>query len=177
MSTRQRRVLIVGLPVVALAASIGIVANASKPYRTDGPLQPAGGAGLEYPLPADQALTWGMPLPWNETAAEIRIESIEPVNPRGLDVLGVLARYPSPNEGIGLALGFPPDGVETSPVEGAVLPVRGSRNETLEVLIGVQRHPNAPEEVIEGLRVRYQAGGEKFETVFPWTLRLTAPTD
>ena len=177
MSTRQRRVLIVGLPVIALAAAIGIAASVSKPHRTNGPLQPAGGAGVEFALAAHQPATWAMPLPWNETAADIRIESVQPVNPRGLDVLGVLARYPSPSDGLINALGFPPAGMETSPVENAVIPVRGSPNETLEVLIGVQRHPNASEGVIEALRVRYESAGEEFEVVFPWSLRVTAPDD
>jgi hypothetical protein len=116
-----------------------------------------------------------MPLPFNETAADIRIGSVEPLAPSGLDILGILASHPGPMDGITSARGFPPPGAPTEPIAGAALHVRGSPDEALYILIGVRRQPNAAAGVIEVLRVRYEAGGRLFEVVFPWSLRVVPP--
>ena len=174
MSRTARRMLVVGLPVLALAALVYGVASAQKTYRLDGPIQPTGGAGVEAPLEAGSIGTWAMPLPFNETGADIEIESVEPIDPQGLTILGVRASYPGPSDGIMFAPGYPPEGVPSEPIENAKLYVRGSSREILQLLIGVQRSSAEPG-TIDALRVRYVAGGERFETTFPWTLKVTDP--
>lgn len=129
------------------------------------------------PLDSDVPATWAMPLPLNRTGADIRIESINLINPVGLELLGVLASYPTPSEGLINAYGFPPPGVVTSPVENAVLPVAGSPNQILQILIGIKRPVSVDAGTIDGLRVRYRAGSERFEVSLPWSLRVTAPQD
>ncbi len=174
MSRTARRILVVGLPVFALAALVYGVASAQKTYRLDGPIQASGEAGVEAPLGAGETGTWAMPLPFNETAADIEIESVEPINPQGLTIFGVKASYPGPSDGIVFVPGYPPEGVPSEPIEHAKLYVFGSSREILQLLIGVQRTAAAPG-TIDGLRVRYVAGGERYETTFPWTLKATDP--
>jgi hypothetical protein len=175
MTSPARRILLVGLPVLALAALVYGAASAQRTYRPDGPIQPIGGAaGVEAPLAPRKTGTWAMPLPFNETAADIDIESVDVVNPQGLTILGIKASYPGPADGILFVLGYPPDGIPTEPIENAKLYVAGSSREILQLLIGVQRTTAAPG-TIDGLRVRYVAGGTRYETVFPWTLKATDP--
>lgn len=174
MSRTARRMLVVGLPVLALAALVYGVASAQKTYRLDGPIQPTGGAGVEAPLGVDMIGTWAMPLPHNDTAADIEIESVDAVNPQRLTILGIKASYPGPMDGIMFVYGYPPEDVRAEPIENAKLYVRGSSREILQLLIGVQRSSAEPG-TIDALRVRYVAGGERFETTFPWTLKVTDP--
>src|SRR6476620_993913 len=145
MTRTARRILMVGVPVLALAALLYGAASAQKTYRLDGPIQPTGGAaGVEAILAPGKTGTWAMPLPWNETAAEIEIESVDPVNPRGLTVLGIKASYPGPADGIVFVDGDPPDGVPSEPIENARMYVFGSERAILQLLIGVQRTGTAP---------------------------------
>lgn len=174
MSRTARRIVLVGLPVFALAALIYGAASVQQTYRLDGPIQPTGGAGVEALLGADMIGTWAMPLPFNETAADIEIESVDAVNPQGLTILGVKSSYPGPMDGIMFGHGYPPDEVRSEPIENAKLYIRGSSREILQLLIGVQRSSAEPG-TIDALRVRYVAGGERFETTFPWTLKVTDP--
>jgi len=174
MIRTARRMLVVGVPVLALAALVYGVTSAQKPYRLDGPVQPSGGAGVEAPLGVDMIGTWAMPLPHNDTAADIEIESVDAVNPQRLTILGIKASYPGPMDGIMFVYGYPPEDVRSEPIEHAKLYVRGSSREILQLLIGVQRSSAEPG-TIDALRVRYVAGGERFETTFPWTLKVTDP--
>jgi hypothetical protein len=174
MSRTARRILLIGLPVFALAALAYGAASAQKTYRFDGPIQAAGAAGVEAPLEVGKIGTWAMPLPFNETAAEIDIESVDVLNAQGLTILGVKASYPGPSDGIVFVPGYPPDGLPSEAIEHAKLHVFGSSREILQVLIGVQRGGAGPGS-IDGLRVRYVAGGQEYETTFPWTLRVTDP--
>ncbi len=52
---RSRALLTVALALLALAALLAGVAGTSRSYPTDGPLQPGGGAGVEFPLPVPLA--------------------------------------------------------------------------------------------------------------------------
>ncbi len=173
MTRTARRILIVGLPLLALAALVYGAASAQKTYRLDGPIQPVGGAaGVEAILALGETGTWAMPLPWNETAADIEIESVDALNPQGLTIVGIKASYPGPSDGIVFVPGYPPDGVPSEPIENAKMYVFGSQRAILQLLIGVRRTGTAPG-TVEGLRVRYVAGGTRYETVFPWTLKAT----
>jgi hypothetical protein len=166
--------MLVGLSVFALAALVYGVASAQKTYRVDGPIQAFGGAGIEAPLEVGKIGTWAMPLPWNETAADIEIESVDVINPQGLTVLGVRASYPGPSDGISFAYRYPPGGFPSEPIEHAKYYVFGSPRQILQLLIGVQRTRAEPG-TIDSLRVRYLAGGQRFETTFPWTLEVRDP--
>ncbi|MBA2719273.1 MAG: hypothetical protein H0U52_08560 [Chloroflexi bacterium] len=111
-----------------------------------------------------------MPLPWNETGADIAIESVDALNPQGLTVLGIRASYPGPADGVVFVDGYPPEGVPSVPIENATMDVVGSERAILQMLIGVQR-TGTPTGTIDALRVRYVAGGTRYESVFPWTLK------
>jgi hypothetical protein len=175
MTWPARRILLIGLPVFALAALVYGAASAQRTYRSDGPIQPIGGAaGVEAPLAPGKTGTWAMPLPFNETTGDIEIESVDVLNPRGLTILGIKASYPGPADGIVFVPGYPPDEIASEPVENARVYVAGSNREILQLLIGVQRTGDSPG-TIDGLRVRYVAGGTRYETVFPWTLKATDP--
>lgn len=174
MSRTARRMLLVGLPVLVLAALIYGAASLRPTYRLDGPMQASGGAGVEALLAPGMIGTWTMPLPHNDTAADMEIESVDAINPQGLTILGILASYPGPTLGTIFVEGYPPEGVPSEPIEDAKYYIRGSSRDILEVLIGVQRSSAEPG-TIDGLRVRYVAGGERFETTFPWTLKVVDP--
>ena len=131
-----------------------------------------GVVGVEAILAPGRTGTWAMPLPWNETGADVAIESVDALNLQGLTVLGIKASYPGPADGIVFADGYPPVGVPSEPIENATMYVVGSERATLQLLIGVHRAGIAPG-TIEALRIRYMAGGTRYETVFPWTLKAT----
>ena len=115
MSRTAHRMLLVGLPVLAFAALVDGAASVQEDYRLDGPMQTTGGAGVEAVLALGMIGTWAMPLPHNDTAADMEIESVDPINPHGLTILGVLASYPGPMDGIMFVGDIHPKGSRLGP--------------------------------------------------------------
>jgi hypothetical protein len=173
MTRPLRRVLEVGLPAVVLVVILATVAGTVQNARTDGPLRASSPVSVEFPLRPGQPATWGMTLPTNPTIADIRVESVEPVGVDGLKVLGVLVSHPARDGSLVNALGFPPHGIVTSPVENSLLPALGSPMPELQALVGVALEPGHDSGAIDAIRVRYVAVGERYEAVFPWSLRIT----
>ncbi len=167
----RHRYLAAALSVVGLAVIIAIAASTLTATRQDGPIRYDGSAGVTWAVARGEPFTWTMPLPPNPTPSDIYVQSVEPVGTVGLEVLGVLAAY-----GCGLPttdLGFPPPGVSTSPLEGAILPASSDPCDTPTAVIGLRRDQSATIGVIEGLRMKYESGGTVYETILK--LQLVAP--
>jgi hypothetical protein len=113
-----------------------------------------------------------MPLPDNQTASDVTLESITPDGVAGVEVLGV-AVSPAGCEVSSISLGYPAPNVLAQEIRGAVIPA-GAKPCALQVLIGVARTaPGAAQ--IKALLVRYRHGGTSYEDLIPWTLRVTDP--
>lgn len=186
---RLRRVdrrLILGVILIALAATFVVAASARWGRHQGGPLEARSHVTLRFPLPDGEALTWGMDLPRNPTSTEVTLEAIEPVGARGVEVIGTAASYPVLRAdgmcvSIGLVRGFPPAGVQTLEVRGAPVPAAGPPgpprcgDQPPAVLIGVRRAPAAPTGTIDALRLLYVADGTHYEVLLPYSLELTRP--
>lgn len=183
-----RRVRLIGL-VLIVAAAAAVAANTLRGPRQDGPLQLPLGTRVtaRFPLPSDEVLTWGMDLPWdpsNRLPEDIRIESIEPVGARGLEVLGlVLNNAVLRPDGTCLSYGirtgraFPPPEVPTRAVKGDVLAAAVDQPcvNHPSVLVGVRRPADSALGVIDALRMLYQYRGTTYELVLPFTLEVRPP--
>jgi hypothetical protein len=183
-----RRVLAGGL-LLAVAVVAAVVVNALRGPRQDGPLQlpPGTQFTVRTALPDGEVLIWGMDLPWdpsNRVPGDIRIESIETVGVRGVEVLGlVLNNAVLRPDGICLSYGvrpaatFPPPDVPIRDVKGAVLPAEDKRPcvNHPSVLVGVRRSPESALGVIEALRMLYEHQGTAYELVLPFTLEVRRP--
>ena len=129
-ATTVPRPLVAAAALLAVAVIGVVAANALRGPRQDGPLKTTGSFNVSYSLGDDELFIWGMNLPWYGDSAveDIRIESIEPVGTRGLEVLGlVLNNSVLQPDGTCLSYGdrpaasFPPPEVPTREVNGAVL--------------------------------------------------------
>jgi len=91
-ATTVPRPLVAAAALLAVAVIGVVAANALRGPRQDGPLKTTGGFNVSYSLGDDELFIWGMNLPWygDSAVGDIRIESIEPVGPRGLEVLGLV---------------------------------------------------------------------------------------
>jgi hypothetical protein len=166
MNAQTKRRL-AGLGFVALGLAFATLAVVASTMRTDGPLATVSQAEVGFPLGDGQVATWGMPL-GNQTASDIEVEAIDLVDVTGLEIVGTSGYIPL-DGGIGSALGYPPAGIVTSPIAGSI--IRGGS--ALDVLTGFRLEPGASSGAIGGLRVRYNSAGGKYETVLPWSLKVT----
>jgi hypothetical protein len=170
-----------GAALLAIAVTVIAGANALRSPRQDGPLKTNSVFGVSYPLADDEVFIWGTNLPWYGDAAvgDIRIDSIEPVGTRGIEVLGlVLNNSVLQPDGICLAYGnrvaasFPPPDVPTRAVSGAVLSAVGGKtcSNLPSVLVGVRWLPNSSAGRIDALRMLYRNEGVTYELVMPYSL-------
>ncbi len=175
-----RRVLLsavlVAITVVVVAAAIVL-----RGPRHDGPLTTNSAVNISYPLADEEVFVWGMNLPWygDPAVGDIRIDSIEPVGTRGIEVLGlVLNNSVLRPDGSCLSYGdrpaasFPPSEVPTREVSGAVLSdADGKRcSNDPSVLVGVRWLPNSSAGRIDALRMLYHHRGVAYELVMPYSL-------
>jgi hypothetical protein len=177
-----RRILVVGL-MLGLTATAVVTANALRGPRQDGPLKTNSIFGVSYPLADDEVFIWGTNLPCYGDAAigDIRIDSIEPVGTRGIEVLGlVLNNSVLQPDGICLSYGnrvaasFPPPDVPTRAVSGAVLSAAGGKTcgNLASVLVGVRWLPNSSAGRIDALRMLYRHESVAYELVMPYSLDI-----
>ena len=61
----------------------------------------------------------------------------------------------------------------TSPIAGSIIHPAGGDGWVLDVLVGFRLAPGVSNGGIDGLRVRYNSAGNKYETVLPWSLKIT----
>jgi hypothetical protein len=175
------RRLAVPLAITAtiVVAVIAALALSSPKYRTDGPWTSPDRVNVDFPIAANQSATWGMPLPKNPTLSAITIESIEPLDVRGIDVLGVRLGKIDATNGSGSIVNapqWPPEGIDTLAVDGVVLPPVGAGSFDLQVLVGVRHEASEASGSIGGIRIRYELAGAHYEVLFPWSLGLSQPT-
>jgi len=182
----MKRRVVLGVLALVFAASVVVAVNALRGPRKDGPLQSTNDRmNIKAPLAAEQILVWGKDLPWDPAVGDIRIESIEPVGTRGLEVLGlVLNNSVLQADGTCLAYAgarivssFPPPEIPTREVEGAVLVAAdGSTcSNHPSVLVGVRRPPDSSAGRIDALRVLYVHEGSRYELVMPYSLDICPP--
>ena len=172
---------------MVLAVAVAVAAIVLRGPRQDGPLQvPAGSHyGVRFPLADDRMSTWEAFVPFNPTVTDIRVESVELVGTKGIDVLGVVLGYPvSQADGVCLSTGtleierFPPsERITTSQVRGAVLPAADRRTcvNNPTIVVGVQRQADSSVGVIAAVRVMYEYQGAMFELVLPQSLEVYRP--
>ncbi len=173
--------ILAGAALLAVAATVVVAANSLRGPRHDGPLKTNSIVGISYPLADDEVFIWGTNLPWYGDAAvgDIRIDSIEPVGIRGIEMLGlVLNNSVLQPDGICLSYGnrvvagFPPPDVPTRAVSGAVLSAAGGKtcSNLASVLVGVRWLPNSSAGRIDALRMLYRHQGTAYELVMPYSL-------
>jgi hypothetical protein len=165
----RRSLVAVGVPALVVTLGVGGVLVTAP--RTDGPLVAPSAVTVEFELAIGRAGTWGIILPTNPTMSDITIESIEAVDARGLQIVGMLINDPERDGGIGSLDVYPPLGVLARAVEGAVLPAVGTDPPHRQLLIGVRR-TGTDAGSIEALRVRYRHAGESYEVILPYSLRI-----
>ena len=181
----KRRVLISVFALV-FAATVVVAVNALRGPRQDGPLQTTNSRfNVRAPLAPEQILVWGRDLPWDPAVGDIRIASIEPVGTRGLEVLGlVLNNSVLQADGTCLAyagaryaFSFPPPGIPTREVEGAVLEAAHGKTciSHTSVLVGVRRPPDSSAGRIDALRMLYVHEGSTYELVMLHSLDVCPP--
>ena len=158
---------VIAVSAVTLALALGLL------RRSDGPLQSGSPFIVRQPLRPGAVMTWGTALPENPTDSPITIERIEPVNPRGIEVVGIGLTDPTVTGGIGTAFDFPPAGLALTDVEGAALGTSMGSGPYLQVLIGVKLSGDT-DGFIEGLRLAYSSDGVRYEIVLPTSLEVTA---
>jgi hypothetical protein len=177
------RRLLLGGALVAVTLIVIVAFNALRGPRQDGPLKTNSIFGVSYPLADDEVFIWGTNLPWYGDAAvgDIRIDSIEPVGTRGLEVLGlVLNNSVLQPDGSCLSYGnrpaasFPPPEVPTREVSGAVLSAADAKKcfNDPSVLVGVRWLPNSSAGRIDALRMLYHHQGIAYELVMPYSLDI-----
>ncbi len=160
------------LAAVVLVAALAAAASTMLSSRTGGPLSGFGGAGIRWPSKMGDRFTWAMPLPDNQTASDLTLESIDPEGVSGLQVLGVAVSTAGCSIS-SISLGYPAPNVRTQDVRGSVIPAHGPIC-ALQVLVGVVRTSPAQAE-IKSLRVRYRWDGASYEDSIPWRLEATNP--
>jgi hypothetical protein len=159
----------VGIPALVVTLGVGGVLVTAP--RRDGPLVAPSAISVEFELAAGRAGTWGVVLPANPTASSITIESIELVDARGLELIGMLISDPDRDGGIGTLDVYPPPGIHARPVEGAVLPQVGSGDPHRQLLIGC-RLTGTDAGSVEALRVLYRHAGTRYEVELAYGLRV-----
>jgi len=179
-----QRVLVSAVVVAAVVVGF-VAANALSGPRQDGPLRTNSTFNVSFPLAGDEVFVWGTNLPWDGDPAvgDIRIDSIEPVGTRGVEVLGlVLNNSVLQPDGICLSYGnrvavsFPPPEVPTREVSGAVLSAAAGKACASQpsVLVGVRQSANSSTGRIDALRMLYHHRGTAYELVMPYGLYICA---
>jgi hypothetical protein len=166
--------------VVVATAAAGAVVTAllitRSGYETGGPLASSRETSVTTHARPGTPITWGTVLPENPTATDIVIESIEPSAPAsGLTILGIGVSDPR-RGAVGTAASYPPPGITPLDVAGAVMTPRTGTSPFLQVVVGIRLDGPHEEGRIEGLRIRYVAGGRRFETVLHDALVVLPPS-
>ncbi len=172
-------ILVAALGSLILASGAGGLVGGTIPLPT-GPLQPGSNFKVTLPLASGQVATWGTVLPRNALTADLILESVHAEDPSpGMGISGILVGWPDlDGHATGTALGFPPDGTTTGPVQGTRLPGVGSTAaRDVQVLFGVFLKSGYDTGVIHGIRVRYRLGSTQFEIVLPDSLETTNAQD
>ena len=175
-SLRQRRsrLFLGAAMLLAAALLVGAAASLLNPSRGPGPLQNTSSTTVAFVVAPGEAMTWGADLPPNTTSSDIAIQSVDVVDPRGVEILGTSMIRPDVSGGIVTAPDYPPSGVETFPVPGAVITPSDGASPFLEVLTGVELSPGSAEGSISGLRIQYLAGGQEHELLLQQSLTLSS---
>ncbi|HEV8696643.1 MAG TPA: hypothetical protein VGQ89_03040 [Candidatus Limnocylindrales bacterium] len=165
--------------LVVAAAAVGVVVAAilltRSGYEPGGPIASIRETSVTTHARPGTPMTWGTVLPENPTAADIVIESIEPSAPAsGLTILGIGVSDPR-RGAVGTAASYPPPGITPLDVAGAVMTPRTGSSPFLQVVVGI-RLDDPREGRIDGLRIRYIAGGRRFEMVLHDALVVLPPS-
>lgn len=175
-TVRAGRLVLLVLLAGAATLLVGVAVISRQAASSEGPLVSGSTTEIAAPMAQGQVLTWGSDLPLNNTSSDIVIESVEPVDPQGVDILGLSMIQPDVTGGIVGVYEYPPSGVTMLPIEGAVLTPAGGSSPALQVLTGVRLASGSPGGSIKGLRVRYAWEGREYEYVVPQTLTVTPPS-
>jgi len=172
--TGQRIALVVIAATVVSLVVAALVLTRSG-YEAGGPLASLRETSVTTHARPGTPMTWGTVLPENPTSTDIVIESIEPSAPvSGLTILGIGVTDPR-RGAVGTAASYPPPGITPLTIAGAVITPRNGSSPYLQVLVGI-RLDDPREGRVAGLRIRYLAGGRRFETVLDDALIVLPPS-
>jgi hypothetical protein len=181
----MRRPVLTGALLLAVAITVAVAISALLAPRQGGPLQTTSRFNIKSPLATEELFVWGSQLPWDPAVGDIRIESIEPLGVRGLEVLGpVLSNSVLQADGTCLAYAgarlassFPPPEIPTREVRGAVLVAASGSlcSNHSSVLVGVRRPSDSSAGTIDALRMVYTHEGTTYEIVMPYSLDICPP--
>jgi hypothetical protein len=173
--------------LLVCGGAIAVAANTFRGPQQDGPLQvPAGSHyAVTFPLADDRMASWEAFVPFNPTHRDIRIQSVELVGTKGIDVVGVVLGYPVlQTDGRCLSTGtleidrFPPAGrITTNDVRGTVLPAAERRTceNNPTIVVGIRRASDSSVGLIASVRVLYEYQDTVFELMLPQSLEVHRP--
>jgi hypothetical protein len=168
------RIAAVVVAATVAGASLAAFLLTRSGYEPGGPLANARETSVTTHARPGTAMTWGTVLPENPTTVDVVIESIEPSAPAsGLTILGIGVSDPR-RGAVGTAATYPPPGIATREVAGAVITPRDGVSPYLQVVVGV-RLDDPSEGRIAGLRIRYATAGHRYETVLYDALLVVPP--
>lgn len=156
--------------MVAVTFAVTAVLLRAPVYESGGPLATDVMAGVEVRRETGQTSTWGVYLRRPAGGDDAMLEAAEAAEVKGaVTVVGIMASRPS-MQAVGTAAGFPPDGVATFAVRDALAGTGDA--DRLQLLVGVRLDGQAGR--IDGIRIRYTAGGRRYETVLPVWFSVTS---
>jgi hypothetical protein len=159
------------LPVYrVLGATIALLAGCTGPI---GPLAETPPYDVGFPVNAGEAITWGTP--FNAANGTLTLVSVDLIDVRGIDVLGVTGCEGSPMvDGVnlscapGVAYGWPQHNARA--VEGT--DIGSAPEESGSIMVGVSLPAGTSEGTIGRMRISYTAEGVAYSVTQPWSLHL-----
>ena len=174
--TTQTRTVLLRLVASAIAiAGLIVLLGLRSQVGQNGPVPKTEAVEVEYEYGAGDSSTWGVAIPPADGDVVVVVTKVELQDVTGLDVVGIQA-CDTTEAGCSLinAPGFPPQGMQTIPVEGLSIVPEGQRPR-YQVLIGISRQAGASIGTATAVKVTYTVGGSTYEVIEPWTLRIFAP--
>lgn len=177
MNERTRgRTLILLASALALVIATAVLLGSRFQARTDGPVPTTDPVGVEYEFAADEASTWGMTLPPSGAADAATLIAVEPQGVSGLEIIGIgVCEHAQSRCAVVNSGGWPPSGPTLLAPDGIQLQPEDQTGEIYQLLIGVRRQASVQMGEIASIKLVYSIGGERYEVVEPWTLRIHTP--
>jgi hypothetical protein len=168
--------------LLAFAATVLVAANALGAPRADGPLRSVSSVRVTAPVADGDVVRWDTALPWNPTETEIHLKSVDLVGIRDVEVVGIVASYPTLQPGgvclsAGNLIGFPPPGRNTEQIDGVALPAAARRTCTNypTIVVGLRRQSGVPRGGVDAIRVRYEYQGTTYELLLQSSFEAHTP--
>ena len=137
---------------------------------------------MSMPSADSELVRWEPGLPFNPTDTDVHLHTIELVDVKGLDVVGIVLNTPTLRaDGIclsgGNGSGFPPSGTSTDQIDGALLVAASKRTCTNypQISVGLRRPVGTPTGSVAAVRLRYEHAGRSYELLMPTSVEIHRP--